>query len=145
MKGDANPFVALTLCTFKSECDIDENRWVGGWVGVCVEFVCVCVCVCVCVNTYIFLLPLLSLKRRSQALFNIHEISLATGTFSTECQHKTCTYRLPLCENSATNHLVCSSARVQTALVVEADDRQVMTVFAVQPSFHIRHSTNPVS
>ena len=29
--------------------------------------------------------------------------------------------------------------------IVEADDRQVTTVFTVQPPFHHRHSTNPVS
>ena len=29
--------------------------------------------------------------------------------------------------------------------IMEADDRQVTTVFAVQPSFHRRHSTNRVS
>ena len=29
--------------------------------------------------------------------------------------------------------------------VTEADDRQVTTVFTVQPSFHHRHSTNQVS
>ena len=29
--------------------------------------------------------------------------------------------------------------------IMEADDRQVTTVFTVQPSFHHRHSTNPVS
>ena len=28
---------------------------------------------------------------------------------------------------------------------IEADDRQVTTVFTVQPSFHHRHSTNRVS
>ena len=29
--------------------------------------------------------------------------------------------------------------------IMEADDRQVTTVFTVQPSFHHRHSTNRVS
>ena len=29
--------------------------------------------------------------------------------------------------------------------IMEADDRQMTTVFTVQPSFHHRHSTNPVS
>ena len=29
--------------------------------------------------------------------------------------------------------------------IMEADDRQVTTVFTLQPSFHHRHSTNPVS
>ena len=29
--------------------------------------------------------------------------------------------------------------------IMEADDHQVTTVFTVQPSFHHRHSTNPVS
>ena len=31
------------------------------------------------------------------------------------------------------------------ASIIEADDRQVTTVFTVQLSFHHRHSTNPVS
>ena len=31
------------------------------------------------------------------------------------------------------------------ARIMEADDCQVTTVFTVQPSFHHRHSTNPVS
>ena len=29
--------------------------------------------------------------------------------------------------------------------IMEADDREVITVFTVQPSFHHRHPTNPVS
>ena len=29
--------------------------------------------------------------------------------------------------------------------IMEADDRKVTTVFTVQPSFHHRYSTNPVS
>ena len=29
--------------------------------------------------------------------------------------------------------------------IMEADDRQVTTVFTGQPSFHHRHSTNPIS
>ena len=34
---------------------------------------------------------------------------------------------------------------VPGAGIMEADDRQVTTVFTVQPSFHHRHSTNRVS
>ena len=29
--------------------------------------------------------------------------------------------------------------------IMEADERQMTTVFTVQPSFHHRHSSNPVS
>ena len=41
----------------------------------------------------------------------------------------------------------CVTAHVGSpgAGIMEADDRQVTTVFTVQPSFHHRHSTNPVS
>ena len=35
--------------------------------------------------------------------------------------------------------------RCPGAGIMEADDRQVTSVFTVQPSFHQRHSTNPVS
>ena len=34
---------------------------------------------------------------------------------------------------------------ISGAGIMEADDRQVTTVFTVQPSVHYRHSTNPVS
>ena len=34
---------------------------------------------------------------------------------------------------------------ISGAGIMAADDRQVTTVFTVQPSFHHRHSTNPVS
>ena len=38
-----------------------------------------------------------------------------------------------------------SIAHWSGADIMEADDRQVTTVFTVQPSFHHRHSTNRVS
>ena len=37
------------------------------------------------------------------------------------------------------------NARISGAGIKEADDRQVTTVFTVQPPFHHRHSTNRVS
>ena len=40
--------------------------------------------------------------------------------------------------NNKENYEVSSSG----AGIMEADDRQVTTVFTVQPSFHHRHSTN---
>ena len=38
-----------------------------------------------------------------------------------------------------------ANAATPGAGIMEADDRQVTTVFTVQPSFHHRHSTNRVS
>ena len=38
-----------------------------------------------------------------------------------------------------------SAMNIPGAGVTEVDDRQVTTVFTVQPSFHHRHSTNRVS
>ena len=40
---------------------------------------------------------------------------------------------------------VCFCCFRSGAGIIEADDRQVTTVFTVQPSFHHRHSTNRVS
>ena len=41
---------------------------------------------------------------------------------------------------------ICALKMCRTrAGIMEADDRQVTTVFTVQSSFHHRHSTNPVS
>ena len=45
-----------------------------------------------------------------------------------------------LCPVVNLNRITCSGAGI-----MEADDRQVTTVFTVQPSFHLRHSTNRVS
>ena len=61
--------------------------------------------------------------------------------------------RLALSQTGCVSILVCPSSASAPWLeflhpgagIMEADDRQVTTVFTVQPSFHHRHSTNPVS
>ena len=116
--------------------------WVGGWVwvwvcvGVCVG-VCVCVCVCVCTQLDCF----------DCCSEGCQLILLFWLSWFEPLGRSAVDLRSWMRDRCSETHPAVGWQPLWRpgAGIMETVHRQVTTVFTVQPSFHHRHSTNPVS
>ena len=101
--------------------------------------VCVCVCVCVCARA----------RARLQAYLCTHSPLGSVIAKKVPVGVRACVGSVHKCVcqcgGDTSDQVIEEYASGPGTGVMEADDRQVTTVFTVQPLFHHRHSTDRVS